>query len=480
MTFGLALYPFGWGWAVQTLSGSETSLFPAREMVILAPFLVGLICSWIFWYDAERAFQAGPLRRDAFAARYWSRWAYVGFHLRHNLGLVSIPIMLVIATKAMSRLFDIKKGSGPWDWYLSTGVGLLGILAVFAGIPWALRFILGLKPLPAGPLRDRLLSAARRLRFRVTNIMVWNTHGGVANAMVAGVLPFLRYVIVTDRLIADLTPDEVEAVFGHEVGHVKHHHMLVYLSFLLISLAAMAELADLLVAQKGSLAYRIANSIASQADLLQSLPGVAIVGAYVFVVFGFLSRRCECQADIFGCRAVSCDRLGLFGARGRDGAPSLRCGFVSHGHSHLYWGVGEGRLRERHQSGPAWLVAIVAAFHHRQQSRFLAEDAGRSRRREKFSAQGVSGEMRLVPVPRRAPADRADLVVRPRKAIRKPLGHDRDAGTGSVLFQTVHHACSTVAAGSTWQRRSISGARPWLTTFTRQRCTTWASFSNCH
>jgi STE24 endopeptidase len=31
-----------------------------------------------------------------------------------------------------------------------------------------------------------------------------------------------------------------------------------------------------------------------------------LIGAYVFVVFGFLSRRCERQADVYGCKAVSC------------------------------------------------------------------------------------------------------------------------------------------------------------------------------
>jgi STE24 endopeptidase len=38
------------------------------------------------------------------------------------------------------------------------------------------------------------------------------------------------------------------------------------------------------------------------------LPFVALLGTYIFVVFGFLSRRCERQADLFGCRAVSCGR----------------------------------------------------------------------------------------------------------------------------------------------------------------------------
>src|SRR5262249_6595027 len=36
------------------------------------------------------------------------------------------------------------------------------------------------------------------------------------------------------------------------------------------------------------------------------LPLVGLMGTYIFVVFGFLSRRCERQADVFGCRAVSC------------------------------------------------------------------------------------------------------------------------------------------------------------------------------
>src|SRR5205823_7080298 len=30
--------------------------------------------------------------------------------------------------------------------------------------------------------------------------------------------------------------------------------------------------------------------------------------AYIFIVFGYLSRLCERQADLYGCRAVSCSR----------------------------------------------------------------------------------------------------------------------------------------------------------------------------
>src|SRR5207244_11593143 len=94
----------------------------------------------------------------------------------------------------------------------------------------------------AGRRLDRVLVAARRLGFRCSNILLWNTRSGMGNAMVVGLLPWPRYVVFTDRLLADFTPEEVEAVFGHEVGHVKHQHMLFYLSFLTLSMAVLGLL----------------------------------------------------------------------------------------------------------------------------------------------------------------------------------------------------------------------------------------------
>src|SRR5262249_14234850 len=116
-------------------------------------------------------------------------------------------------------------------------LALLGLAFLF--IPWLLRLVLGLTPLPDGPLRRRLLATAERLGFRFTDILVWHTRGTVAHAMVTRLVPFLRYVVLPDRLIDELSEQEVEAVFGHEVGHVKHHHMLFYLGFLLTSLMVL-------------------------------------------------------------------------------------------------------------------------------------------------------------------------------------------------------------------------------------------------
>ncbi len=305
MVYGAALYVFGWGWTVQEL-WDPSILFPGGELLILTPFLAALVSSWAFFYDAERALHDPGPTLDG-ASTYWSRWAYVGFHVRHNLALVFIPVGLLIFIKASFRLLAwMNVGSG-----LCVLLAIVGVLCLFVTIPWVLRLALGLNPMPPGPLRDRLLAAAHRLRFRCSRVMIWNTRGGVANAMVAGILPYPRYVILTDRLASDLTPDEVEAVFGHEVGHVKHHHMLYYLSFLALSLATMYTGAALLLPQEWVAFLPLGNLNSS--NLLQILPNIAAIAAYIFIVFGFLSRRCERQADIYGCRTVSCLRADCSG-----------------------------------------------------------------------------------------------------------------------------------------------------------------------
>jgi STE24 endopeptidase len=184
---------------------------------------------------------------------------------------------------------------------LITGLSIALAIGVLVAMPWLLRLLLGLKPLPEGPLRTRLLAAARRLHFRCSNILLWDTRGGIANALVAGVFPVLRYVVLTDRLAAELSADEIEAVFGHEVGHVKHRHMFYYLGFLLTSVGAVWAVVAIYVLPH----FDDVPSLSNRGDLAV-LALIGLLGAYIFVVFGFVSRRCERQADVYGCRAVSC------------------------------------------------------------------------------------------------------------------------------------------------------------------------------
>jgi STE24 endopeptidase len=321
--YGLSLYVFGWGWAVPTglpqlvetfresLQRGPSTLpewmtspdrpLPGAEILVLAPFFVGLLLAWACFYDAESALHDyGP---DEESEPFWTRWEYVLYNARQNLALVLVPILLMIASRGLRRLCPDSSVEGQILAFAGGGLTLVA----FVFMPWALRAILGLTPLPEGPLRDRLMATARRLNFRFSNILVWHTRRNMVNAMVAGIVPWVRYVLLTDRLIDELTPDEIEAVFGHEVGHVKHYHIPFYLGFLLLSLMLIIVALEWVV--------RFVPSLKDLADSgpMETVPVVVAMGAYVFLVFGFLSRRCERQADVYGCRAVSCQRTDCTG-----------------------------------------------------------------------------------------------------------------------------------------------------------------------
>jgi Zn-dependent protease with chaperone function len=293
--FAFLVYFLGWGWAVQSFlpGGLETPpyLSSGGEFLIIAPFLVSLLAAWAFYYEAERAIACS--RPDDVKALPWDNgWQYVGFQARQNLALVAVPVILLIVQKCLVQWLNYVPLA--WEWVASLGSILVAAIVLLT-MPWILRLILGLQPFPEGALRDRLLATARRVNFRFSNLLIWHTHGHIANAMVTGLFPVPRYVLLSDRLIEDLSPDEVEAVFGHEIGHVKHRHPLIYLAFLMMSMALLAAI----------LLPTVKSWVNGRQDL-QMVPFMAMMSAYIFVFFGFLSRRCERQADVYGCRVASC------------------------------------------------------------------------------------------------------------------------------------------------------------------------------
>jgi Zn-dependent protease with chaperone function len=311
----LAILVFGWGWFVQktfVIDGrldidGHPLLAPFAELGVPLPYFLVLFGAWTLYYDAERALHRttvlGPTDRA-----FWGRAGYFFHHLRQFLLLVMLPVMLFVTQQTVARFAPETTAQA---WYRLGSLALIPLLILF--MPLLIKPLLGLQSMPAGPARDRLEALARRLHFRCTDFLLWPTHGASANAMIVGLLPRVRYVIFTDRILEELRPEEIDAVFGHEVGHAKHGHIGFYALFLLLSMTVLAALLMFVELRvKGEVgrepewpevkAWLVSHRVENWA----ALPPVALVAAYVFLVFGFLSRRCERQADVYGCRAVSC------------------------------------------------------------------------------------------------------------------------------------------------------------------------------
>lgn len=293
---------FGWGWTVwhwPLIDVGRPVLVPGAELLVPAPYFLAVFAGWAIYFPAERALHrtSAAVRSAAEPAGYWSRAGYVFFHLRQFALLVGLPVGLVTAQQGLARVAPQTVETTAFQ--LGS---LLAAVVLFVLMPRLVKPLLGLSPLPPGPARDRLEASARRLNFRYTDLLLWPTRGAIANALVVGVVPWARYVVFTDRLLDGLAPDELDAVFGHEAGHVRHRHLPYYAAFALLSTAAGT--AALGAIEKTLKAVGV--TVPEGWDGWMALPPVALLGVYVFVVFGLLSRRCERQADVFGCRAGSC------------------------------------------------------------------------------------------------------------------------------------------------------------------------------
>lgn len=285
-----ALILLGWGWAVNHLAAdAEGTLAPFGELLVPAPYLALTILNWGIWFFAERGLHRARDRRPEFYS--WS--GYILQQSRQFLLVVFLPVFVIAAQQSVARYWPVLAGSPAYQ--LSLLLGAFGLMLL---LPLAIKPLLGLKRLPGGAIRDRLDATAAKLNFRCRDWLLWPTRGQVANAMIVGVIPQARFVVFTDRLLESLEPDELEAVVGHEIGHARHGHMPYYFGF--FALSSLLGGTAYAVFEQSSLA----TGPLADFGLVGAMAGL---GAYLFFVFGFLSRVCERQADINGVRAASAD-----------------------------------------------------------------------------------------------------------------------------------------------------------------------------
>lgn len=281
-----------WGFALDRIMLVE-------ELTLLLPFVAAQFLAWCGFYPAERA-----LRRQTFDPGFGK---YLLRRTRQSLGMI-LPVAIIYLLGRDLLQWEFPRNFD--DPTVQTGAmagigGLIFLLSpAFVRLTWPTR------PMPTGPMRDRLERLARRLKFRYTDLLVWDTGGDVVNAGVTGAVPWFRYVLITDAMLDQLDEHEIEAVFGHEVGHVAHRHLL-YFGLFFLGTAGMMLLFGEVFERQYPLAAKLEAFFRNQTTAETVAAGfmLAIFALYFLLVFGAVSRRFERQADVFGCRAVSCGQV---------------------------------------------------------------------------------------------------------------------------------------------------------------------------
>lgn len=282
------------------------------DLIVLSPFFVGAVILWIAAYPAERALRLfgdpQPYNRPPTGCPPWRMGAYLDFNLRHHLLVVAAPVTLILFTANMTRGYGVllRRWTG-WVW---TPDVLLAVVTggVFVVAPVLLCRIWRTAPLESGALRERLEAVCLRIGLRFHDILIWKSDGIMINAAVMGVFAPVRYVLLSDALLATMSQRQIEAVFGHEAGHVRHRHIQHFLVFAVVGWMAVAGLMEGLArTTNGSNAWWGLSAVTIQ--------GIGIVATILFwgLGFGWVSRRFERHADLFGARCVTpsaseCDR----------------------------------------------------------------------------------------------------------------------------------------------------------------------------
>jgi STE24 endopeptidase len=285
VTLQAQVWLLGWPLLAQrfvSLSDTAPSLF---VLAGLLPVVVGVVLAWVPMYLAERELRATPI----------SMGQYLLYRFRTQVLFVLAPLAVIIAA---SDLVDYLAWQYPrWQGEIVMGGGL-GVFAVAVFLfPLAVRFIWPTRPMPAGEVRSMLEDLCRKTGVGVREILLWRTPGrAVTNAAVLGFVAPMRFILVTDGLINAMTVGEQQAVFAHELGHVRKHH-IPYLAMLVVVFLGLIELLSGVVPMPE---WAIGPSGVTGGEGLWGLVAAAVAaGLYWGLVFGFVSRRFERQADLY-------------------------------------------------------------------------------------------------------------------------------------------------------------------------------------
>jgi STE24 endopeptidase len=266
------------------------------QLALLAAFVViGALLELPFdWYSTFRIEQRFGFNRmtPALFAADLAKGALVG-------ALIGLPLAALV-------LWIMASSGGLWwlwAWAAWVGFNLL-LLVVYPTLiaPIFNRF----EPLADESLKARVQGLMQRCGFAAKGLFVMDgsRRSAHANAYFTG-LGAAKRVVFFDTLLAKLTPDEVEAVLAHELGHFKRRHVLKRMVTVFGASLLGLALLGWLTGQSGFYTgLGVTPNLVAANDALALLLFVLALPPFTFFVSPLMaqvSRRHEFEADAYAC-----------------------------------------------------------------------------------------------------------------------------------------------------------------------------------
>ena len=312
--------------------------FEGGYWLVLWDFVIGIVLAWALlgWRISARMrdFAARVTRfRWAQTALYAMQYfilttlltlpwaAYEGYVRERQYGMSNqgladwlgdeakgLIIALIFGTLATVAIYAVIRKL-PKTWWLWGSAVAIGILIFQVAIsPAYLEPVFNkFYPLAESPLKQRILSLARANGIPVTQVYEFDASKQTTkmSAHVSGMAGSAQ-ISLNDNLMNRGSPEEIEAVLGHEMGHYVLNHMykgaLAMGVIVVIGFAFMSWAFGRITLRFGSRwGIRDAGDVAGLPLLF------ALFSVYVFVltpVFNTITRTMEAEADAFGLNAA--------------------------------------------------------------------------------------------------------------------------------------------------------------------------------
>ena len=243
---------------------------------------------------------------------------YSGFVLPHRYGLSTMSLKSWLGDLfkglALSLVLEILViefvylllALQPQTWWLWVALAMLFFSVVMANLAPVLIFPIFYKftPLPEGDLAKRLLALAERAHTRVRGVftMHMSNKTTAANAALMG-LGNTRRIVIGDTMLDRYTPDEIEVVLAHELGHHVHHDIWkLIISQSILTLGGLYLVNVVLHWAVDT--QHIYTSLADPATIPLLLALMGVFGLIVMPIGNALSRAIEYQADEYALQST--------------------------------------------------------------------------------------------------------------------------------------------------------------------------------
>ena len=182
-----------------------------------------------------------------------------------------------------------------WGWCAVMLISLaLSVLAPLVILPLFFKT----KPLAGGEIKTSLENLANSAHIKVKGIYTveFGSKTTTANAALMGA-GSTRRILLSDTILNNYTPAEIEVVIAHEMGHQRHRDMLRLFVFQGLLLGATFYLSSLLFrALADSMSF---TSITDATTLPLLILILGVMGTVTTPLIAFFTRKVESQADLF-------------------------------------------------------------------------------------------------------------------------------------------------------------------------------------